>query len=92
MVSFHHERRVYLRDGRGRLVSGMPALIALWSKTPRYYRLSQVLNMPVLRQASIVMYDHVIAPSLAFRANRRIRRHAPVLRTQARAHRRTTWW
>jgi hypothetical protein len=88
----HLERRVYLRDGRGQLVSGMPALVALWSRIPRYRRLAQVLNMPVLRQASILMYDHVIAPSLAFWANRRIRRHAATSRTQAHAHRRTTWW
>jgi predicted DCC family thiol-disulfide oxidoreductase YuxK len=87
----HLEGRVYLRDSRGRLVSGMPALIALWSKIPSYRRLARVLNMPVLRQLSALMYDHVIAPSLALWARRRSR-HAAMLHTQARPHRRVTWW
>ena len=83
----HLERRVYLRDSRGQLLSGMPALIALWSRIPRYRKLAQVLNVPVLRQASALMYDHAIAPSLALWAKRRNRQRAP-----ARAHRRVTWW
>src|SRR6202043_102271 len=28
----HLERRVYLRDANGRILSGMPALLHLWSK------------------------------------------------------------
>jgi len=88
----HLEGRVYLRDSRGQLVSGMQALIALWSKIPRYRRLAQLLNMPVLRQASALMYDHAIAPGLALWARRRIRRQALVSDTHMRAHRRVTWW
>lgn len=67
----HLERRVYLRDARGRVLSGMPALVHLWSKIPAYRWLSRTLTLPVLRPVSTILYDHVIAPSLAFWANRR---------------------
>ncbi|HEY0747153.1 MAG TPA: TIGR01777 family oxidoreductase [Steroidobacteraceae bacterium] len=67
----HLERRVYRRDARGRVLSGMPALVYLWSKIPAYRWLSRTLTLPVLRPISILLYDHVVAPSLAVWANRR---------------------
>jgi predicted DCC family thiol-disulfide oxidoreductase YuxK len=66
----HLERRVYLRDADGRIVSGMPALVHLWSTIPEYRWLSRVLALPVLRPISTLLYDHVIAPSLASWATR----------------------
>jgi uncharacterized protein (TIGR01777 family) len=66
----HLERRVYLRDADGRILSGMPALVHLWSKMPEYQWLSRILTLPVLRPLSTILYDHMVAPSLAFWANR----------------------
>jgi uncharacterized protein len=74
----HLERRVYIRDGAGRVISGMPAIVALWSTLPRYHLLSRFFSLPVLRQASVLLYDHVVSPGLAHWASRRIRRAAPM--------------
>jgi uncharacterized protein len=70
----HLERRVYIRDTAGRIISGMPALVALWSTLPRYRLLSRLFNMPVIRQASVLLYDHLVSPNLARWAERRARR------------------
>jgi uncharacterized protein (TIGR01777 family) len=68
----HLERRVYLRDAGGRILSGMPALVHLWSTMPEYRWLSKVFALPLLRPVSTLVYDHVVAPSLAFWATRRV--------------------
>lgn len=68
----HLERRVYLRDADGRILSGMPALVYMWSRMPKYRSLSRVVSLPVLATLSSLLYDHVIAPSLAFWATRRV--------------------
>jgi len=70
----HLERRVYVRDGEGRILSGMPAIVALWLKMPGYERLAKIFSLPVIRPASVVLYDHVIAPTLAWWARTRSRR------------------
>jgi uncharacterized protein len=70
----HLQRRVYIRDGAGRVISGMPALIALWSTLPGYRLLSRLFTLPVLRQASVLLYDHLVSPNLARWAERRARR------------------
>jgi hypothetical protein len=44
----------------------MPALVFLWSKIPAYQWLSRILTLPVLRPLPTILYDHLIAPSLAF--------------------------
>jgi uncharacterized protein len=74
----HLERRVYLRDADGRIVSGMPALIHLWSSMPRYRWLAKTFALPVLRSASALVYDHLISPSLASWASRRTESRASV--------------
>lgn len=61
----HLERRVYLKDSKGRIVSGLPALIELWLRMPRYRWLAKLTSVPVLKPMSIGLYDHVIAPGLA---------------------------
>jgi uncharacterized protein (TIGR01777 family) len=61
----HLERRVYLKDAKGRIVSGLPALIELWSRMPRYQWLAKLTSTPGLHRISVALYDHVIAPSLA---------------------------
>ena len=70
----HLERRVYIRDANGQIMSGMPAIIALWSRMPRYEWASRLFSLPVIRQATELLYDHVIAPSLALWARSRARR------------------
>jgi uncharacterized protein (TIGR01777 family) len=67
----HLARRVYVRDATGKLISGMPAIIAIWDRIPGYQGLARVVSWPVLRQASVLIYDHVVAPALAFWASRR---------------------
>jgi uncharacterized protein len=67
----HLQRRVYLRDAGGHVISGMPALIALWSQVPGYRPLARILSWPVLRPVSVLLYDHLIAPALAYWASRR---------------------
>jgi uncharacterized protein (TIGR01777 family) len=74
----HLERRVYLRDANGRILSGMPALVYMWSKMRGYRWLSKILTLPVLRPLSTAVYDHLVAPSLAFWAIRRAVDRAPV--------------
>ena len=60
----HLERRVYVRDSAGHILSGMPAIIALWRKMPRYERLARIFSWPLIRPTAVVLYDHVIAPTL----------------------------
>lgn len=73
----HLERRVYVRDGEGRILSGMPAIIALWRKMPGgYERLANIFSLPLIRPLSVVLYDHAIAPTLAWWARTRARRRA----------------
>ena len=67
----HLERRVYLRCADGSILSGMPALMALWSTMPRYRWLSRLVGLPLLRSLAVTLYDHAIAPALAFWASRR---------------------
>lgn len=72
----HLERRVYLKDSKGRISSGLPALIELWSRMPQYRWLARVLTVPVISAASNALYDHVIAPSLAAWSRLRMARNA----------------
>jgi uncharacterized protein len=73
----HLERRVYLREAGGRMLSGMPALVYLWSRMPGYRWLSRFLGLPMLAPVSNLLYDHVVAPSLVFWATRNAERRAP---------------
>jgi len=70
----HLERRVYLKDSKGRIVSGLPALIELWLRMPRYRWLAKLTSVPGLNRVSVALYDHVIAPGLATWARVRLAR------------------
>jgi predicted DCC family thiol-disulfide oxidoreductase YuxK len=61
----HLERRLYLRDEQGRVLSGFSAVLALWARIPEYRWLSQVFSFPPLRALCESLYDHVVAPGLA---------------------------
>jgi uncharacterized protein (TIGR01777 family) len=74
----HFERRVYLKDSKGRILSGLPALAELWSRMPRYRWLARLVKLPVVWPLSNALYDHALAPSLAAWARVRSARHARV--------------
>jgi len=61
----HLERRLYLRDEQGRILSGFSAILALWARMPGYRWLWRVFSVPPLRAACETLYDHVVAPGLA---------------------------
>jgi predicted DCC family thiol-disulfide oxidoreductase YuxK len=65
-----------LKDSKGRIVSGLPALIELWWRLPRYRWLARLTSAPVLKQVSVGLYDHVIAPSLTRWARVRLARQS----------------
>lgn len=66
-------RRLYvLHDGR--LTSGIPAFLVLWSKMPRYRWLARVVGLPGITQVATVAYDHVLAPIIYRWHLRRLRR------------------
>jgi hypothetical protein len=72
----HLERRVYLKDSKGRIVSGLPALIELWSRMPQYRWLARLIQMPGIEAVSNGFYDHVLAPGLAAWGRQRMARAA----------------
>ena len=69
----HLEERVYVRDSQGRVTSGMPAIIQLWSGMRGYRWLAKIVDVPVLREVLGTLYDLVISPTLAAWARSRVR-------------------
>jgi uncharacterized protein len=67
----HLERRIYLRSADGSMLSGVSALMVIWASLPRYRLLARVCSLPLLRPLAAILYDHVLAPSLAAWARRR---------------------
>jgi predicted DCC family thiol-disulfide oxidoreductase YuxK len=49
---------------QGRVLSGIPAFIALWQQLPRYRWLGRIVNLPGVRQVATLIYDHIAAPLL----------------------------
>jgi predicted DCC family thiol-disulfide oxidoreductase YuxK len=62
----HMERRLYLLDEQGRMLSGFSAVLALWARMPGYRWLGRVCALPPLRALCETLYDHVVAPGLAY--------------------------
>jgi predicted DCC family thiol-disulfide oxidoreductase YuxK len=54
-------RRLYVVHD-GVLASGIEGFIILWRQMPRYHWLAKVIGLPVIKQASAVLYDYVAAP------------------------------
>lgn len=77
----HVEKRVYLKDSSGRLISGLPALVQLWWRMPQYRWLARLSSMPVVKNIFGVIYDIVIAPTLAHWARARSGRQRALLRS-----------
>jgi uncharacterized protein len=67
----HLERRLYLRDEQGRIVSGFRAVLVLWTRIPEYRWLARVFSWPPLCVLCEALYDHVVAPGLVFWARLR---------------------
>lgn len=65
-------KRLHVRRD-GRLISGVPAFIAVWNRLPRLAWLARVVDRPVLRPLAGLLYDRVAAPALY--ALDRYRRH-----------------
>jgi len=61
----HLERRLYLRDELGRMHSGFSAVLGIWKRLG-YHRLVAVFAWPPVFAVSETLYDHVVAPSLAY--------------------------
>jgi len=62
----HLERRLYLRDEQGRIVSGFGAVLAIWARLPEFRWLATVFSWPPLRAVCETLYDHIVAPGLAY--------------------------
>ena len=68
-------RRLYVLRG-GKLLSGIPAFLALWDEMPRYRWLARLVRVPGVHWLAVQLYDHVAAP-LIYRSHlKRQRRRA----------------
>ncbi len=56
-------RRLYVLH-EGKLTSGIPAFLVLWSQMPKYRWLARVVGLPGIRQVAAAAYDHVLAPAI----------------------------
>jgi predicted DCC family thiol-disulfide oxidoreductase YuxK len=54
-------RRLYVLK-EGRMLSGIPAFLALWSDMPRYRWLARLVGLPGIRHLAVLAYDYVLAP------------------------------
>jgi uncharacterized protein (TIGR01777 family) len=61
----HLERRLYLRDEHGRILSGFSAVLALWARMPEYQGFARIFSWPPLRAVCETIYDHLVAPGLS---------------------------
>ena len=66
-------RSLYVQHD-GVLISGVPAFLVLWSQMPRYRFLAHIVGMPGIKQIASAAYDHVFAPALYRRHQRRLGR------------------
>lgn len=62
-------QRLHAREG-ARLLAGVPAFVALWSRLPRWRWLARLVSLPGVRQAAALVYDHLAAPWLYRRSLR----------------------
>ncbi len=58
---------------KGRLLSGIPAFVALWSEMPRWHWAARLVGLPGINGAAALIYDHLLAPVL-YRAHLRRQR------------------
>ena len=69
------ERRLYVRDNRGRLHAGVDAGVRLLAELKPYKRLADILRMPGFYGLATLLYEGIHAPTLMrYSAKRRARR------------------
>ena len=69
------ERRLYVRDSRGRLHAGVDAGVRLLSELKPYRRLAGIFRLPGFYALATLIYEGIHAPALMrFSAKRRARR------------------
>lgn len=56
-------RRLHVLSG-GKVLSGIPAFIALWGELPRHRWLGGLVSLPGIRHMATLVYDHIAAPLL----------------------------
>ncbi len=52
-------RRLYVRDGNGQVLAGIPAFAAIWDRLPRYRWLATLSRWPVMRTVLPWLYEPV---------------------------------
>ena len=57
----------------GKLIHGLPAFRALWSRLPGWRWLAWLTGLPPVRPAAAWLYDRVLAPALYWNLRRRER-------------------
>jgi predicted DCC family thiol-disulfide oxidoreductase YuxK len=69
------KRRLHLIDAQGEVRVGVDAFAVLWGRLPGYRWLGRLVQRPLIRPAAALLYDRVLAPTLALvnavRAKRR---------------------
>lgn len=74
-------RRLYvLKDGR--LLSGIPAFLALWQDMPRYRWLAKLVKAPGLYTISVFFYDRIAAPILYRSHVKRLKKRRKIMETE----------
>ncbi|MFK7882037.1 thiol-disulfide oxidoreductase DCC family protein [Roseobacter sp.] len=64
-------QRLHVRTS-DQLLSGMPAFIVLWESLPRYRWVAKVVGLPGLYQIANWGYDHILAPLIYRRHQKRL--------------------
>ena len=79
-------RRLHVVDGDGRVVAGVDAFRALWSRLPATRWLARVVGWWPVRPLAGVVYERLVAPGLYARHRRRERRRRRMLALKPLAH------
>lgn len=67
-------KRFHVIADDGRLLSGVPAFAALWSRMPRLRWLARLVRLPIVAPLARLAYDRAAAPALYALHRRRVRR------------------
>ena len=66
-------KRLHAKLPNGEIISGVPAFIKLWRQVPGFKGLAFLINLPFIKHISIIVYDHILAPTLYKRYMRSIK-------------------
>ena len=66
-------KRLHAKLPNGEIISGVPAFITLWRQVPGFKVLAFLINLPFIKQLTIKLYDHILAPTLYKRYTRNIK-------------------